>query len=415
MYIHREIEKSLQPFLKRKEIVSIVGPRQSGKTTLLTQLLYQLMKQGKKKVKYITFEKRSEVRLFESVEDFKEIHKDYQTIIIDEFQYAKDGGQKLKYLYDTTKTKYIISGSSSLELRYKTGRYLVGRMVKFTLWPFSFREFLEAKNKAIFSLLQDKMPDMFSFSPRKSLGQEIQERLRSLFEEYLIFGAYPSVVLAKSSFEKQKLLEGILENYLLKDIQGLLNLTTEEELLRLAKLLAAQTANLINYQELSTSSGLNYKQLIKHLEILKQTYIVDLLRPYFTNKRTELTKNPKLYFIDSGFKNYLVADFRNGEQRNDIGSLVENYVYSSLKRNAQFGSINFWRSKSGAEVDFILQNQGEIIPIEVKYSSKVGLGKSVYSFIDKFSPPTFFILTKSETKAIKVKKTNVVFIPVYYL
>lgn len=415
MYIHRELENLIKPFLKRKEILAILGSRQVGKTTFLEYLASQLKKEGKF-VKFITFEKRGDLELFDNIEDFKDLHKKYQIIIIDEFQYAKQGGQKLKYLFDTTKTKYIISGSSSLDIKFQTGKYMVGRMFKFMLWPFSFREYLSYVDNELYGIVNLRIPNTFSFPIKKSFGPEINSRLEKLFEEYLIFGGYPAVVLAKTQKEKEKILESILENYLLKDIKTLLQLATENELTKLARLLATQMGNLINYKELSSSSGLNYKELLRHLEILKQTYIIDLIRPYFTNKRTEITKNPKVYFIDTGFKNLVLSDFRKLGQRKDAGSLVENYVCMALKRKSNgFQDINFWRTKSKAEVDFIIQKENKVIPIEVKYSLNPTIGKSLYSFIEKFSPPRGFVFTKGHTGEARIKNCKIKFIPVYYL
>src|SRR3990167_7124683 len=105
MYIKRELEPLIAPFLLRKEAISILGPRQAGKTTFIHHLEHQLQ-QGKKRVKFITFEKRSDLELFEnSIEDFKDLVQGYDYVLIDEFQYAHNGGQQLKYLYDTTAIK----------------------------------------------------------------------------------------------------------------------------------------------------------------------------------------------------------------------------------------------------------------------------------------------------------------------
>ena len=414
-YIHRELEKSIKPFLKRKEVLAIVGSRQVGKTTFLKYLASQLEKQGKL-IKFITFEKRGDLQLFDNVEDFKELHQKYQVVIIDEFQYAQDGGRKLKYLFDTTKTKYIISGSSSLDIKFQTGKYMVGRMFKFMLWPFSFREYLSFANRELYQALVSRIPDAFSVSKKEAFGSEINSRLEKLFEDYLVFGGYPAVVLAKTRREKGKILESILENYLLKDIRTLLQLSTESELIQLVKLFATQIGNLINYTELSNTSGLNYKGVLQHLEILKQTYVVDLIRPYFTNKRTEISKNPKVYFIDTGFKNLALSDFRKLEPRKDAGALVENYVFMALKRKTNgFKNINFWRTKSKAEVDFVIQKENKIIPLEVKYSSSPSAGKSFYSFINKFSPEKGYIFTRGFFDVRRIGETKVCFIPVYYL
>lgn len=415
IYIHRELEKEIKPFLKRKEILGIIGARQVGKTTFLEYLLSELKKR-KKKAEFLTFEKEKNLALFENIEDFKDYYRDCETLIIDEFHYAKEGGKKLKYLFDATKIKFIISGSSSLELTFETGKYLVGRMLKFLLYPFSFREFLSAKDKRLFYLLTSRFPDIFSskIENQKNFGKEINSRLQKYFEEYLVFGGYPAVVLAKTQKEKIKILEGILENYLLKDIKALLNLKTQRELLKISEFLATQMGNLLNYKELSNASNLKYKEVLRYLEILENTFIVNLLRPFYRNPRTELVKTAKAYFMDTGFRNYFLADFKEFQKRSDIGELVENFAFSSLRRKG-FSKINFWRTKSKAEVDFVIQKQGEIIPVEVKYSLKPSVGKSFYSFIEKFSPKKGYILTKGFYGTQKIKRTKIYFMPVYYL
>jgi len=416
MYIHRDLEKKIKPFLNRKEVIAIIGARQVGKTTFLKHLYSQIKKS--KSVKFITFEDREELSLFNNnIKDFRDLYSKYKTIIIDEFQYAEEGGQKLKYLFDTTNVKYLISGSSSLDLVFKTGQYMVGRMVTFTLWPFSFREYLSYKDKDIFNLLCKKIPNILESDNLKSdtfFGEEINLKLKKLFEEYLVFGGYPEIVLANGMEWKKKILKSVLTNYLLKDISNLLKLATEDEIIFLAKALSAQIGNLIEYRELSNISRLNYENLIKHLEILKKTYIVDFIKPYFTNRRTELTKNPKVYFVDLGFRNSIISDFRNVKEREDFGSLVENYVFMCLKRIESVGEIKFWRTKSKAEVDFIFQKDKTLIPIEVRYKNNPGIGKSFYSFINKYSPSKAIILTKNLSAIRKVDKTTIYFIPVYY-
>ena len=414
MYIHRELEKEIAPFLKRREILAIVGPRQVGKTTLLQHLFSKLKKN--KKIEFLTFEKKGDLSLFENIEDFKEYYKDYQVLIIDEFQYAQNGGQKLKYLFDTTKIKFIISGSSSLELTFETGKYLVGRIFNFSLYPFSFREFLSHKDKRLFTLLESRFKNVLieKLDNKRIFGKEINSRLEKYFEEYLVFGGYPAQVLARTQNEKIKILESILENYLLKDIKALLHLKTHRELLRVAEFLATQSTELLSYKELSNSSNLSYKNILNYLDILENTFIVNLLKPFFTNPRTELTKMPKVYFIDTGFRNYLLSNFKRFSKRDDKGKLVENFVFCELKRK-NLGKINFWRTKSKAEVDFVFKKQDEIVPIEVKYSSSVSIGKSFYSFIEKFSPKKGYVLTRGFFDIKKIKRTKVYFIPVYYL
>ena len=414
MYIKRQLEAQIEPFLAKKEVISIIGPRQAGKTTFIQNLAKRFEREGKK-VKFITFEKKADLDLFNNnVEDFKKIAEQYEIVFIDEFQYSRDGGQKLKYLYDTTRTKFIISGSSSLELTFQTGKYMVGRLIEFSLTPFSFREFLSAKDREMFIILENiSGADIFNFNLKNALGREINSRLAARLEEYLIFGGYPAAVLSAGAEEKKKGLEGIYDKYLLKDIKDLLRLATDNELDRLGKFLAGQIGNIIKYQELAGACGLNYKELKKHLNILSKTYIISLVAPFFTNKRTELVKNPKVYFNDLGLRNYSLADWRAVGSRNDLGALAENYGFMLLKNIFSRG-VKYWRTKAKAEVDFVVEKEQAVYPVEIKYISKRLIGKSLYSFIEKFNPPTALILTKDYLGEEKINKTTVKFIPLAY-
>ncbi len=188
--------------------------------------------------------------------------------------------------------------------------------------------------------------------------------------------------------------------------------------MKLTKLLSLQVGNLISYNELSSSTGLSLIELKKHLNILKETYILDLVKPYFNNKRIELVKNPKPYFIDTGMRNKIIDNFSKVGQRTDMGQLAENYVFQVLRQNFPYPkSINFWRTKSKAEVDFVIEDKGEIIPIEVKYSTlgNTVVGKSMHSFIEKYSPKKAIITTTGEAMIKKIKNTKVYFTPIYLL
>jgi len=303
MYVKRELEKKLAKYLDRKEVLALLGPRQVGKTTLLNKIKEENSKD--KKVKYITFEDRSVLRLFESsIDDFKDSVSGYDMVIIDEFQYAKDCGQKLKYLYDTTDIKFIISGSAALDLKYKVGKYMVGRMIDFHLWPFSFKEYLKANsNDELLGLLDKRMTgaNILDFDIKKGFGTEINSRLTKELEEFVVFGGYPAVVLSEINDEKKVVLENILDKFLLKDIKSLLELATDDELLKLGKMLALQISNGIEYKTLANATNLTEGNVKKHLNILEKTFIIDLIAPFYTNKKVEITKNPEPFFHDLGY------------------------------------------------------------------------------------------------------------------
>ena len=414
-YIQRDIEKKIVKYLDRKEVLAILGPRQAGKTTILKKISEKYL--SDKKIKYLTFENREELNLFEeSINDFKELILQYDVVIIDEFQYAKECGQKLKYLYDTTDIKFIISGSASLELRYKVGKYMVGRMIDFNLWQFSFREYLKSENKELSDLLEKKIKpkNFLEFNIKKGFGKEINNRLKNELEKFVIYGGYPAVVLSKDKDMKERVLRNILDKFLLKDIQSLLKLATDGELLKLSKFLAIQIGNVINYEELMSAAGLSYLKLKEHLSILEKTFIIQLITPFSTNKKTELTRNPKNFYHDIGLRNSLISDFRSLENRNDYGAVMENYAYTLLRNLEIVPELKFWRTKSSAEVDFVIEKNQDKIPVEVKYSSKRVVGKSYYSFLRKYKPKVGIILTKDYLAEEEIEGTIVKFIPLSY-
>lgn len=167
MYIKRDIEAGVKKYIRKPEIIAVVGPRQSGKTTLLKQLFKSL-----KKAVYVDFEDRDILNLFNN--DIKSFYslkaKGADYLFIDEFQYASDGGRKLKYLFDTYKTKIIISGSSVLDLTHQAVKYLVGRIFIFHLYPFTFAEFLRYKNPTLYGnvyLESKEKTDQFLYGEKK--------------------------------------------------------------------------------------------------------------------------------------------------------------------------------------------------------------------------------------------------------
>ncbi len=434
MQVKRCILSRIEKFLKSREYLAVVGPRQCGKTVLLGMIKQYLKKELKVKennIALITFEDRKLLRQFESepIEFVKSYIDKRGTglfyLLIDEFQYAKEGGQKLKFVYDTVKNfKAIITGSSSLEIRAKTGKYMVGRMLSFNMYPFNFSEYLLSKSRRHLNIYEKKSRDIvkFIFKGKKPLYKNKEDAFYSemidFYKDYVVWGGYPAVVIEKNKEKKQKLQSEINSGYIMKDIKGLLALATENELESLITQLAIRPGNLINYTNLCADTALDYRNLKKHLRILNETFVCDELRPFYKNKRKELSKNPKIYFIDTGFRNNVLDDFNDPDMRTDGGALVENVVYRRLKELAGGRiKINYWRTKPGAEVDFILKVDGKPAPVEVKYSCFKGnkVSRSFMSFVQHYKPSTGLILTKNYFGISKKGKTNILFAPVYYL
>lgn len=435
MTVSRDLLALIKPFLKRKEYLAILGPRQAGKTTFLEILKRHILAEAapaKPTIQMITFEDRRLLAQFEK--DPVALVRSYlgdtpgrgpRYLLIDEFQYAASGGQKLKLIYDTVPgIKVIITGSSSLEIKAAVGKYMVGRILTFFLAPFNFGEFLAGTHKRLAGIYQERHPRLADWlnlkkSTRFPEGKDtFNEELNPAYESYCLWGGYPAVVLSSREDERRKVLGDIYNNYLLKDIKSLLELATERELMSLSQILAAQIGNVVVYQNLGQSAGLDHRQLKKHLRILEETYICREVRPFFRNRQKELSKNPKYYFWDMGFRNNVTENFGGLEKRPDAGAMVENAVYLHLQAlGAAAGKINFWRTKAGAEVDFIRHHESQVIPVEVKYQafSAPKITKSLASFIDAFQPERALVLTKDYWGNMARHKTQIRFAPAYYM
>jgi uncharacterized protein len=431
MIVKRNLLDIIKPFIKRRECLAITGPRQSGKTVLLSLINEYLEKElnvAPETIKFISFEDRKTLAQFtaspaELAESY--IASGVKYLFIDEFQYAKQGGQKLKLIYDTFKNfKIIITGSSSLEIKAQAGKYMVGRLLSFCLYPFSFAEFLSGRDKRLHAAYEKKHTAVRNFifaakQFRQVKGEDLfAGDFLSLYEEYLVWGGYPAAALEKNHEIKIKLLNDINNNYLLKDIKGLLELATEDKLVKLAELLSAQAGGIVNYSALSASSGLDFRNLKKHINILEETFICSGVKPYFVNKLKELTKNPKFYFVDNGFRNSMIDDMRPVGKRQDAGTLAENAVFTRLKEMCRGDKqLNYWRTKAGAEMDFVIRIEGEEVPLEVKYSDfdSEKLTRSYMSFVEAFRPGRGIVLTKNYWGRTKAKGCEIMFIPVYYL
>jgi len=382
------LEKTIESYINKPEIIAVIGTRQCGKTTMISHMLEHYQN-----VNIITLEDVDKKILFEEdIKSFVNLHvKGYDFLFIDEVQYAKNSGKQLKYIYDTEKIKIIISGSSATDLSISSLKYLVGRIIVFELYPFSFQEFLSHKNEQLHKIYQNK-----------DFKQTINQELQKYIKEFIKYGGYPRVVTATSDEEKKLILKNIFNTFLLREIKEILELNKSDKLVKLLHALAFQVGNLLNYNELSQITGFNYKNLKKYLAILEKTYICQRCYPFFSNKRKELVKMPKIYFIDHGFRNQCAGEFEFELQT--IGTIYENLVYSENFKKGY--KLKYWRTKSQAEVDFIQNDQ---IPLEIKTTPKIT--RSFLSFIKKYKPKTGFVLSEIEKRSRKIHGCEVKFLP----
>lgn len=406
--IQRRLFHSLIEHLGQKEMSLIVGPRQAGKTTLMTMLRNYLVDRGENTL-FLSLDFESDQPFFSSQRDLVnkcrlEIGDNHGFVFIDEIQRKENAGLFLKGLYDMgLPYKFILSGSGSLELKEKIHESLVGRKRIFELNTVSFEEFAHFKTDYRY---QESLHAFFQIE--KVRGKE-------LLLEYLNFGGYPRLLLEPKVEEKRKLMDDIFRSYLERDIGYLLKVEKTEAFSALVKVLASQVGKLINYSELSTTLGLSAKTIKNYLFYIQKTFIIDLVSPYYRNVRKEITKSPVCYFYDLGLRNYALGLLGHLLQPLELGFVFQNFVFTLLKEHTAFSpaKIHFWRTKDRAEVDFVIDLGKMVIPIEVKYKELrlPTIGRSLRNFVNRYKPEQAWVINLSMEDELRVGKTVVRFLP----
>lgn len=407
-YVPRDLEPQILQFIDDREIIAIRGPRQSGKTTLLIKLGKFLQeKYSPEQVIFLNLENELEKeKLAADPQGYLEFYRRGQPqkffFLIDEIQYLKNGGKILKLFFDSyPQMKFIVSGSSTLDVA-QLGRYLVGRVLFFELYPFSLAEFLKVKDQQAF---REYQTNQFSWQSPALVNSTHQDKLNQYFLEYLTFGGYPKIVLEKNQQKKIILLQNLFTTYLEKDLVRLYGLKYKEKAIKILQYLASTLGSLINFNDISQTVSLYFQEVKEILNIFEETYVLQQVRPFHGNLVTELKKNPKYYFLDLGLRNALIEKFEFNDQ--ELGVLLENYAFLVLKGKKP----HFWRTTAKAEVDFIVPKP--ITPVEVKKTAKIS--RSLTSFINAYQPETAIVANWQESRRVKKNKTTIFFIPLSLL
>ena len=368
-YYPRKLQKKIYPWLDNPDAIIILGARQVGKTSLLELLKKDLIKKWGAAKNIITYNLEDSDQLAALNRDPK-YFKEYlifsgadpqkeSVIMIDEVQYLNDPSHFLKYLADFEPTlKLIATGSTSLAIkRFKDG--MTGRKKTFTLFPLDFQEFLLFKENRMLSSVLEEFHFRNLLLKKGEIDPErikpFNNEMKALFEEYVLYGGYPKVVLTKSREDKLEELRELFETYELKDVNVLFDVANLSAFRNLFKLLAGSIGNLLNVNELSGTLGIGRDTIRRYLSILESTFIICVLPPFHSNIRKELTKMPKIFFLDTGLRNFALRNFTEISFRPDKGPLFENAIFGELYKNlGVIEQLFFWRTLSKTEADFIL-------------------------------------------------------------
>jgi predicted AAA+ superfamily ATPase len=341
--IPRTLTENIQKYLFKGKAVIITGPRQSGKTTLVRNIVQSL----EKKHIWINGDESDIRELFSRATSttIKNIIGNAEIVVFDEAQRIQNIGLCLKLIVDQFPSKQVIAtGSSSFELSNHINEPLTGRKWEYTLLPFSFEE----------------------LSDHTSILEE-----RRLLNQRLIYGSYPEIVSNTEDIEKR--LQLLTDSYLYKDILIWERINKPQCLEKLVQALALQVGNEVSYKELGDMAGLDNQTVEKYITLLEKSYILFRLPAFSRNLRNELKKSRKVYFFDNGIRNALIKNFNIPSLRTDTGALWENYLiaerFKFLHYHDQAANRYFWRTIQQQEIDYIEEYAGILHTYEFKWNS----------------------------------------------
>ena len=339
--IERTIESQILKDFHKGKIICLIGPRQVGKTTLLDSLIDPSTRILRLNCDDVLDANQIENR---STVELKNLIKDYGMVQIDEVQRVENVGLTLKKIADLKlPVKIIVTGSSSLGIRDKVYEPATGRLLEYNLYPLSL---LELANST--SHLEEQ--------------KELETRM--------IYGLYPEIVTDPS--DAKRLLMGITNNYLYKDILSYGGIKKPDLLQKLVRALALQLGSEVSYNELSRIVGADKQTIENYIDLLEKSFVVFRLSSYSRNLRNEIQKGKKIYFYDNGIRNAIISNFAPLELRNDIGALWENLMITErIKRNSYFRNYAqsfFWRTHSQQEIDYIEEVDGQLSAYEFKWN-----------------------------------------------
>lgn len=362
--IKRQIHSDISEKLFSGKAIILTGPRQTGKTTLLTQLSDEYRGESL----FLNADDPTIRHLLNqpNTTQLKNILGTASLIIIDEAQRIHDIGITAKLIIDQFPDKQLIlSGSSAFELNGSIQEPLTGRKWTFELFPISWKEWEEEVG-----YLKSE--------------QDLENRL--------IFGTYPDV-LNHPEQQKDILIE-LSDSYLYKDILSYANIRKPDRIQRLLQALAYQLGQEVSNKELGDVTGIDPKTVDSYLNILEQAYVIFKLPAFSKNLRNEIKKNRKIYFYDSGIRNAVIRSFEPIGARNDIGALWENFMISDrikqLKYRRSFAHSFFWRTKQQQEIDYV-EKEGEwITGFEFKWNPKLKVRFS-RTFVNAYNARTVVV------------------------
>jgi len=410
MLKHRKTLDKINSYLSKERIIILLGSRQVGKTSLMKMVQSGL----KGKSHYLNMEDPEMLQILsEGVPALKQAgmlkEQENTHLFIDEFHYLADPNRLFKEIYDNYPNVFIVaSGSASLEIQHKINESLTGRKLTVNIFPLDFHEYLQFVDWERSNFFANVDPEGGALHSKSFFVKATRDK----FREFVLFGGLPKIVLEADRETKQLRLQEIFDTYIQKDIKGVLKNIEIATFNKLIQIVALQVGNLLNVSELSNTLGLSRDKVEFYLEVLRETFVNSLLKPYHTNIRKEVSKTPKTFFYDNGVRNQMLKQFAPLELRTDNGALLENAIFLELIKNLPVSQdIRYWRTKNKTEVDFVLRKDEELYPVEVKLKVTKEIPIGLKNFAENYNAKVAFIVNDSEWFSTKVAGTTYYFIP----
>lgn len=346
-----------------RQLVLITGARQTGKTTLVKKYYHDLPYYN-----LDAFEYRDQLSSISTFKWAGEVGKS----VIDEIQKEPALFDKIKYAFDEGSLSFsVLTGSSQILLLKRIQETLAGRITLRELFPFTFRELMDYQGENREPLLLEKLmgkghvDEVLNGMSSILIGED--RVFNTEVEDWIYtWGGMPPLIHIRESNERKYWLKDYAIAYLERDLSNLASLKDLKPFMKFQQIAALRTANLISFTELARDSGIGIETSRRYLEYLRISYQAFLLQPYHKNLTSSLVKTPKLYWFDNGLQRHLSG---YGYETNN-GQLYENYVASEIMKfirtNRMDAKLYFYRTRSGMEIDFILETNKGILGLEVK-------------------------------------------------
>ena len=391
--IPRKISRRILATIDEPFITVLLGPRRSGKSTLLWQIIDKLInKKGvsPQHIHYFSFDDVDVRADFKTYQSFSEICqiicgkrlfevKEKTYFFIDEVQKVPEFFEVLKIVYDRFKgkIKFVISGSASLEVTSRVSGVLAGRVDYYRLNPFALGEIREIPHD---SILLDLIEGKLEVEDLANLQSQLLPHHTEFFlqiKNALIYGLLPEVVLCENEEGKRRYLRNYRISYLEKDIRTLEQIGNLEEYIKVMDSIILNIGGILKISDISRQVGAAVNTVRKYLSILEETYVIQKLNCYHKNPKRRIIKSPKILLFDNGLYSLSTGIYSLPQYENTglVGRLFENLVINEILKHIfiRGSQINtyFWRTSSGAEVDLVLERGGEIFAVEIKYKKEV--------------------------------------------